>query len=378
MNNDKSTFTNQGHIIKHTLLFVFLCLFAVLPQANAKNADLTIAFGSCAKERQAQPIWLDIAKHKPDVFLFIGDNNYADVQEINGELVYGPVTDPKRFAQAYNAVNAIETFAQFRKQVPIMLGTWDDHDYGANDAGKEFPLKAQSQAAFVDFFEFEPNHPIHQQAGIYHSKIIEDNGKKIQIIMLDTRYHRDLLTKNPLGRPKNKGPYIPSLNQQASMLGSEQWAWLKSELQQFADIRIIVSSVQVVAYEHSWEGWGMMPTQRDALYALIGETKANGVVFLSGDRHLMEISKDTGQLGHSVPYPMWDFTSSGINQDYSQVNEPNSFRIGNVVRDNNYGLVNVSWHEKDIMKTTIEFVAHGLNQKRYERVSLVLGDLQIQ
>ena len=75
---------------------------------------------------------------------------------------------------------------------------------------------------------------------------------------------------------------------------------------------------------------------------------------------------------------MWDFNSSGINQDYSQVNEPNSFRIGNVVRDNNYGLVNVSWHEKDIMKTTIEFVAHGLNQKRYERVSLVLGDLQIQ
>jgi alkaline phosphatase D len=358
--------------------FLFsICLLAISSGSVAKDADIVIAFGSCAKETEDQPVWLDIAKHQPDAFLFIGDNTYADVQEINGELKYGPVINPERFKQAYDAVNNIPQFAAFRKQVPLLMGSWDDHDYGANDAGKEYFLKAQSQAAFVEFFEFDRNHPIHNQEGIYHSKTLQKDGKSIQIIILDTRYHRDELTKNPLGRPQGKGPYIQSTKTSDTILGKAQWLWLEEQLTQVADIRIVVSSIQVVAYEHSWEGWGTMPSQRDALYNLIRKTGANGLIFLSGDRHLMEISKDEGQLGHKVPYPMWDFTSSGLNQAYSPVNEQNTFRVGKVVRDTNYGVVSVRWNKEDLMKSTIELAAFGLHQKPLEKVSFVLGELQL-
>lgn len=359
-------------------VFIFsLCLLAISSTSFAKEADFIVGFGSCAKERQAQPVWLDIAKHKPDVFLFIGDNNYADVQEVDGELTYGPVTNPARFKQAYDAVNNIPEFATFRKQVPVFMGSWDDHDYGANDAGKEYPLKAQSQAAFVEFFEFDKKHPIHKQAGIYHSQMLQKEGKSIQIIILDTRYHRDELTKNPAGRPQGKGPYIASASEKVSMLGVEQWKWLEEQLTLDADLRIVVSSIQVVAYQHRYEGWGTMPTQRDALYELIRKTDANGLIFLSGDRHLMEISKDEGQLGHKVPYPIWDFTSSGLNQDYSMVDEQNDFRIGKVVRETNYGMVSVRWDESNIMQSTIELAAFGVDQKPLEKVTLTLSELQL-
>ena len=43
---------------------------------------------------------------------------------------------------------------------------------------------------------------------------------------------------------------------------------------------------------------------------LIAETGASGVLFVSGDRHLMEISRD---VTRNAPYPLWDFTSSGLN-----------------------------------------------------------------
>ena len=360
-----------------SFLFISACSASNDIDIGSKDADLVIAFGSCARERDAQPIWLDIAKHQADAFLFIGDNNYADVQEIDGEIKYGPVTNPARFKQAYDAVNNIPEFAVFRRQVPMLMGTWDDHDYGANDAGKEYPLKAESQAAFIEFFEFDKTHPIREQEGIYHSQILEKDGKSVQIIMLDTRYHRDGLTINPLGRPEGKGPYIPSSNSNDTMLGAKQWTWLEKQLKQAADMRIVVSSIQVVAYQHSWEGWGTMPLQRDKIYDLIRQTGANGLIFLSGDRHLMELSKDEGQLGHKVPYPIWDFTSSGITQSYGVVNEENDFRVGKVVRDTNYGVISVRWHDSDIMKSTIELAAFGLQQKPLEKVSIVLGDLQL-
>lgn len=339
---------------------------------NAK--PFTIAFGSCAYDSEPQPIWLDIAAKQPDLFLFIGDNQYADVQfDEQGNRIRGPVTDPSRFKQAYDAVSAKPEFAAFRANTPFM-GTWDDHDYGANDAGKEFPLKAESQQAFLDFFGFAKDDPIRQQAGIYHSKVIEDDGRKVQIIMLDTRYHRDSLNKRPGPRPEGFGSYMPTADKTKTLLGDAQWTWLSKQLVVPADVRIIVSSIQVVAYEHRWETWGNMPHERDLLYTLIEQAEAENVFFLSGDRHLMEISKDTGQKGDKVPYPMWDFTASGMTQAYREVNEANSFRVGKVVRDTHYGLVEIDWAE-ELDNSTVTFTAYGLGNKVFEQIAFPLSEL---
>ena len=323
------------------------------------------ALGSCAKERLPQPIWDTIAAQSPELFLFIGDNHYADLwAPEGGEVRMTPVTDPKRFYEAYQTLSDIPEFAAFRQHVPIMA-TWDDHDYGANDQGKDYPLKQQSQRAFLDFFQFPADSPIHQQAGIYHAKTFGPLGQKVQFIMLDTRYHRDAIDRNPNGSADSKGPFIATQDTSRSMLGEQQWQWLETQLKQPADIRFIISSVQFVAYQHGWETWGNMPHERDRLYALIGNTRANGVIILSGDRHLTEISVDTGQLGATPPYPIWDFTASGMTDKYYPVTEENTFRVGGVYRQSHFGTVDIEWadenHSTQVVLKAIDEQSRVLN-----------------
>ena len=256
-----------------------------------------------------------------------------------------------------------------------MLATWDDHDYGANDAGKEFPLKRESQQAFLDFFEFAQDDPIREQEGIYHARTFGEAGQRVQIIMLDTRYHRDPLDRNPNGRPKNKGPYLPTDDTSRTLLGEAQWQWLEEQLKQPADVRFVVSSIQVVAYEHAWETWGNMPHERDRLYQLIADTKANGVIFLTGDRHLTEISVERGQLGHQPPYPLWDFTISGMTQPKSKVNEVNTYRLGGVFRQTHFGTVDIDWTAQDspvVTLTVLDENSEVLNQQQVNVADLVI------
>ena len=350
---------------------------ASLPRLDESSIVTTIAFGSCAKERLPQPVWETILQHSPDVFLFIGDNQYADIwqkDESIDKLTMEPVTKAGRFDEAYAELAAIPEFAAFRKQVPI-LATWDDHDYGANDQGKEYVLKAESQRAFINFYDFPSRHPIYEQEGIYHSTLAGPKGKRVQFILLDTRYHRDALYPNPKGRQNGKGPYLPHPKGDPSVLGERQWQWLEKELLKPADIRIIASSIQLVAYEHGWESWGNFPKERQRFYDLINKTQAKGVLVVSGDRHLTEISVDKGQKGAKVPYPIWDFTSSGINQTESPVEDENTFRQGNVARKTNYGIFEIEW-DTSSQKTKIHLKSFDDQKKIITQQTVWLSTLQ--
>lgn len=46
-----------------------------------------IAFGSCAKHWQTQPIWDAIIEKKPDLSIFLGDNIYADTDGTTAWMV---------------------------------------------------------------------------------------------------------------------------------------------------------------------------------------------------------------------------------------------------------------------------------------------------
>lgn len=328
---------------------LFLSIYATLSVAAVPLDTLQtvtkIAFGSCLKERWNFPAWQAIASHQPDLLMMIGDNQYADNHWRDDEWVSEPADTIEQIEQAYARLGNNAGYAQLRASLPIMA-IWDDHDYGSNDSGKEYGLKDQSQQVFLDFFGFAKDDPIRQQQGIYHSKILGPEGKRVQFIMLDTRYHRDPLIKKPMGQGF-PGRFVPNTDSNRTLLGDTQWQWLEAELRKPAEIRIIASSIQVVAYQHGWESWGNFPTERQRLYDLIDTTTAKGVIIVSGDRHLMELSKDTGQAGNQVPYPIWDFTASGLNETYDEVNEPNLFRVGPVHRQTNFGVIEIHWPEKD-------------------------------
>lgn len=304
---------------------------AEMPAAD--EAIDVIAIGSCARQDKPLPVWDVIAGHEPDVFLFLGDNMYADLERKRREIT------PDDVAKAYVELAEHESFERFRRAVPI-LATWDDHDYGLNDAGKELPFKAASQRLLLQFFREPIDSPRWDRPGVYGSWMLGPEGRRVQVILLDTRTFRDPLDRNPEGRVGGGGPYVPTEDESRTLLGEAQWRWLAGELEKPAEVRLIGSSIQVVAREHGWETWGNFPHERERLYELIGETRANGVVFVTGDRHLMEISRDATE---SVPYPMWDFTSSGLNERTRPVREPNRFRVGPVHRTTNFGVVRIDW-----------------------------------
>ncbi len=311
-----------------------LLLIATLAGCAAPPVDGaidTIAFGSCARSDWPQPIWDRVAETAPDVFVLLGDNMYADVP-----------TPPKSIEDIrakYTEAAAIPEFARFRTQVPV-LATWDDHDYGLNDAGLEWHLKAESQQAFLDFVGEPEASARRARKGIYDAKTFGTPGRRVQILLLDTRYHRTALAKASAPEP-GYGPYTTI--DTGTVLGDEQWTWLEARLREPAELRILASSIQVVADGHGWETWGNMPHERDRLYALIRDTNAHGVLFISGDRHLVEISADEER----GPYPMWDFTSSGLNQDEPHPIQPNRFRRGSVHRAINFGVIDVDWDQTD-------------------------------
>src|SRR5215213_7155233 len=137
-----------------------------------------IAFGSCAHESDPQPVLDLVVKHKPDLFVYLGDNIYGDTKDIN-------VLKTK-----YQKLAAKPEFQRLKKNVRI-VATWDDHDYGWNDIGRHYPFKNESRELFFDFFEEPQNSDRRKHAGIYTSYYFESNGKKLQLILLDGRTFRD-------------------------------------------------------------------------------------------------------------------------------------------------------------------------------------------
>jgi alkaline phosphatase D len=123
-------------------------------------------------------------------------------------------------------------------------------------------------------------------------------------------------------------------------LGETQWKWLEEQLRgSKANFNIIVSSIQFLSHQHGFEKWGNFPHEVDRLKKLIAESGANGVLILSGDRHISEFSR-TSVAGLS--YPLIDFTSSGLTHSYSGFRgEPNPFRVGEVVAKESFGVVRI-------------------------------------
>lgn len=303
-----------------------------IAQEPAQIADLKpdlqvqkIAFGSCVNQKKPQPIWDSIAATQPDLYLAMGDNIYASRPE------------DQPMAEQYRLESQVPEFKKFRAQTPI-LATWDDHDFGVNDGGAENPKIPDAKTLFLQFFPHDAKLIPESRKGVYHSFVFGRPGKRVQILFLDTRTYRSALEKNP--NPKDKlDVYQATQDLSKTMLGEEQWNWLESELKKPAEVRFVVSSVQLIADEHGFEKWGNFPHERRRFFELLKKTKAHNVWIFSGDRHMAEISK--------INWPgvgdIYDVTASAINRPSNIQSEKNSHRIGQLYSQENFGLAQIDW-----------------------------------
>ena len=141
-----------------------------------------IAFGSCADQAKAQPIWDAILAYRPDLFIFAGDNVYGDFNSLEA-------TPLKR---AYALAEDISGYVRLRESVRH-LAVWDDHDYGLNDGGADFPYKDLAKDLFLEFWKVPANDVRRTREGIYDSSIIGPAGMRVQVILLDVRWFRSAL-----------------------------------------------------------------------------------------------------------------------------------------------------------------------------------------
>jgi len=298
------------------------------PQVPLKR----IAFGSCTDQTKPQPIWDAVMADRPDLVIFGGDNVYASEQPWSLE----------RLEQAYAMQAAVPGFARLRRAVPH-LAIWDDHDYGVNDGGAEFEHKFESKGAFLRFWQVPEKDARHSREGIYHAEIHGPPGQRVQVILLDTRSFRSPWKPTDQRAP-GKERYLPDPDPGKTMLGEAQWLWLEQQLRQPAELRLIVSGIQVIADGHGWERWGNLPLERSRLARLIGATRANGVVFVSGDRHIGAIYRDT----RDAPYPLHEITSSGITHPWAAAAEAGPNRIGELFAEPHYGTIEIDWRGRSL------------------------------
>lgn len=314
-----------------------------------------IAFGSCFNPRSKEnAIFEGILLNRPEVFVFLGDN------------IYGDTLDMSVLQKKYAELEAIEGFRKLRASTR-MLATWDDHDFGTNDGGKSYPKREESRRIFLDFFQEPTDSPKRKRDGVYGSYTFGKEGKTCQILVLDTRYSRDELPRvKGEKKPGTVGWYQPTNDTTKTLLGEEQWKWLEAQLQVPANIRIIASSIQVIAAEKGMENWGNVPHERKRLFDLLKKHKADHTFAISGDVHFTEISKmDAGG------YPFYDFTSSGMShtsQPWAQAS--NSFRIGKSLWEKNAGLIEIDW-----VASKVELSAINPAGKKILKQALNLSEL---
>lgn len=299
-------------------------------EENSKDSTFVVAFGSCNMSQEPNPFWDDILAENPDVWIWGGDIVYADTDDID------------KLRTIYAQQDTVKGYAELKAEVPI-IGTWDDHDFGVNDGGSEFAVKAESQQVFLDFMGVPKDSERRNQEGVYTSHDYETPYGKVKILILDTRYFRSELVKDE--NPNRR--YQPNTAEDATVLGAAQWKWLQNELNSSdADFNLIVSSIQFLSGEHGFETWGNFPKEVEKLEKMIVDSHTKGVMILSGDRHISEFSKKTLS---GMSYPLVDFTSSGLTHSYfSFSGEPNPYRVGEVVSSKSYGTIRLNLKNKEV------------------------------
>lgn len=317
-----------------------------LPDAGSVLTRILVA--SCFDEEKADsPTMRSVAKETADLFLMIGDNVYGD-RDGPAYMNNQPELDEVR--ASFRDLAAREDFRAVREKFPMMVA-WDDHDFGANDAGGDFIFRRLAERIHERFWGLETEDP-GGYPGTYYARTFGPEGQRVQILMLDTRFFRTALTPTDEWNKKGKERYMPSADPQQDMLGKTQWAWLEKRLKEPADLRLVVSSIQVLPTDgHGFEAWATMPLEQQRLYSLIRDTEANGVVFVSGDRHTAFLYRDDTAL----PYPAYEITASSMNVAFATTTEEmDRAQIGEGYPPENYGAIGIDW-----TAGTVTLAVHG-------------------
>lgn len=245
-----------------------------------------IAVISCTSDRYVdlqREQWREVWRQAPDALFLIGDNVYIDEGKLRGTTI----TDKEIWRRYVEARLALEIY-RMKELIPV-FATWDDHDYGHNDADSRFAYKAQAKAIFNTFFPMHQNTFVNRGPGVASALSF---GQQT-FVFFDDRSFRS---------PKKITPGD-------THFGGEQEKWFLGLLKKKKGPFWLISGDQFFGGYHPFESYeGHHP---DSFKTFLKNIKASQrtVIFVSGDRHVAEIMKiPKERLG----YETYEFTSSGL------------------------------------------------------------------
>ena len=200
----------------------------VLGACAAAAPNTRILFGSCNKHDMPQPLWPSVLERNPSAWIWGGDIIYGDyIAEWLPKVLFKP-KGPAYLVEAYDRQNAVPGYDELlARDIPV-IATWDDHDFGLNDADATLEFRDASLAAFKAAFPRSDR----GQPGVYSARTVDLAGGSVLVVALDMRY-----AKTPYDGPAGDGDF----------LSEAQWAWLEAVVDgSTADAHVFVSSLQLL------------------------------------------------------------------------------------------------------------------------------------
>ena len=243
-----------------------------------------------------------IYEQAPDLFLWLGDNTYLREPDWTS-----------RTGLHYRwTVN--RSLPEKRGMLATMFNyaTWDDHDYGPNNAGWDFPNKGQATEAFQLFWG-NPTAGLPELPGIFTSFSWGD----VNFYLMDNRTYRTADAVAGGGRwPKQ----MFGRDQIEWLVQQMRWAHSQSELSRNPSYPLnfhVVAGGNQIFSPNSADSLPAYEEEFDYLFRRIREEGISGVVFLTGDVHFGEVSRrdfvgteELGVPGHTQTF--YDITTSPL------------------------------------------------------------------
>ena len=303
----------------------------------------SVAIGSCAYvneevyDRPGKPygsdyqIFNSIYQKHPDAMIWLGDNIYLrEVDWYSRTGILARNTHTRSLPEMQPLLASTHHYA-----------IWDDHDYGPDNSDRTYIHKETTLEAFRLFWG-NPTFGVNGQKGI--TTFFQYND--IDFFLMDDRYFR---SPNRLEGGDQ------------TMLGKEQLEWLIEALAaSYAPFKMVCIGNQVLNPVQAHETYqNLFPEERAYLLKRIEEEDIRNVVFLTGDRHLTELSQYVNARDHAV----YDLTVSPLTAGVNPNDEANELRVeGTLVNEHNFGLLEFSGPRKERVLTIRVIDADG-NEK---------------
>lgn len=292
----------------------------------------TIALGSCAyinEEKYDRPgkpyggnyeIFTSIAKDKPEVMVWLGDNLYLrEVDWYSKTGIYHRYTHTRSLPEMQPLLATAANIA-----------IWDDHDYGPNDSDRTFVGKEITRNAFQDFW----CNPTCGEDGEGTNSMFE--WLDVQFFLVDDRWFRS--ANDMESRPR-------------AYMGKEQLDKLVEALvSSKATFKFVCIGGQVLNPVPKFETMASVSVkERDELLNRLAQEKIKNVIFLTGDRHHSELSMMELKTPKGESFKVYDWTVSPFTSSpHDAEKEENTLRVaGSHYAQRNYGIMEISGPRKE-------------------------------